>query len=160
MRVESSDTGPNRTRCRPLPAGAQNAYRRSVRTRPGPVRWFWYALGGGLPAEFRRWVLADTTRRTWALRHLARALVQLTPVLLIVLLAVPVPFGFRAAAAGGGVFLGLLFSAAYMVETTEHRAVKAGWPPGTAARVRAERAERESVERRARYRRDGAGSYD
>ncbi len=130
------------------------------RVRPNPVRWVWYALGGGLPRQYRDWVLADTTRRTWAVRHLARALVQLAPVLLICLLAVPVPFGFRAAAAGGGLFLGLLFSAAYMVETTEHRAVKAGWPPGTAARVRAERAEHDSTERHARYRRDGGGSYD
>ncbi len=132
----------------------------AVRTRPGPVRWVWYALGGGLPREHRDWVLADTTRRTWAVRHLVRALVQLSPVLLVCLLVVPVPFGFRAAAAGGGVFLGLLFSAAYMVETTEHRAVKAGWPPGTAARIRAERAELESIEKHARYRRDGSGSYD
>jgi hypothetical protein len=47
-----------------------------------------------------------------------------------------------------------------MTETNEHRAVKAGYPPGTAGRVREERAERERVERKARYRRDGAGSFD
>lgn len=132
----------------------------SVRTRPGPVRWVWYALGGGLPPRYRDWVLADTTGRTWAARHLTRALVQLAPVLLVCLLAVPVPFAFRAAAAGGGLVMGLLFSAAYMVETTEHRAVKAGWPPGTAARVREARTEHDTIERHARYRRDGAGSYD
>lgn len=125
------------------------------------LRWLWYAMGGGLPRAYSRWVLEDTTRRSWPVRHLARALVQMSPVLLVCLVAVPVvPFAFRAAAAGGGVFLGLLFSAAYMTETTEHRAVKAGWPPGTTARVRAERAARDEVERHARYRRDGAGSYD
>lgn len=130
------------------------------RRRPTPLQWLWYALGGGLPRSLSEWVLEDTTRRSWAVRHLARALVQLTPLLVVCLVVVPVPFAFRAAAAGGGVFMGLLFSAAYMVETTEHRAVKAGWPPGTAERVRAERAEREQLERGARYRQGGAGSFD
>ena len=36
--------------------------------RPGPVRWFWYALGGRLPARYRPWVLHDLTCRTWPLR--------------------------------------------------------------------------------------------
>ena len=49
---------------------------------------------------------------------------------------------------------------AYMFETTEHRVTKAGYPPGTAGRVRTERVERERLERRAPYRRDGAGSFD
>jgi hypothetical protein len=105
-------------------------------------------------------VLEDTTRRTWALRHLARALVQLAPVVALCLLLPPVDAGVRLTAAGGGLVMGLLFSAAYMTETTEHRAVKAGWPPGTTAERRAERAERERVERRARYRSGGAGSFD
>ena len=47
-----------------------------------------------------------------------------------------------------------------MTETTEHRAVKAGWPPGTTARRREDRAERERLERQARYRSGGAGSFD
>ena len=144
-----------------LPADAQRPTVETVsRRRPTPLQWLWYALGGGLPRTLSEWVLEDTTRRTWAVRHLTRALVQLTPLLVVCLVVVPVPFAFRAAAAGGGVFMGLLFSAAYMVETTEHRAVKAGWPPGTAERVRAERAEREQLERGARYRQGGAGSFD
>jgi hypothetical protein len=106
------------------------------------------------------WVLDDTTRRTWVLRHLARALVQLTPVVALCLLVPPVDFGVRLTAAGGGMVIGLLFSVAYMTETTEHRAVKAGWPPGTTAERREERAERERVERQARYRSGGAGSFD
>ena len=106
------------------------------------------------------WVLADTTRRGWPLRHLVRALVQLAPVLLLCLLVVPVPLAYRLTACGGGVLLGLMFSAAYMTETSEHRAVKAGWPPGTTRRVREERAEREAIERGARSRQDGAGSFD
>ena len=40
-----------------------------------------------------------------------------------------------------------------------HRTL-AGYPPGTAARVRAERSERQQLERRSPHRRDGAGSFD
>jgi hypothetical protein len=130
------------------------------RLRPGPLRWTWYALGGGLPRDLSPWVLDDTTRRSWVWRHLVRALVQLSPLLVICLLVVPVPLAYRVSAAAGGVVLGMLFSLAYMTETTEHRVTKAGYPPGTAGRVRAERVERERVERRSPYRRDGAGSFD
>ena len=126
---------------------------------PGPLQWVWYALGGGLPRELSPWVLADTTGRSWVLRHLTRAVVQMLPVVALCLF-VPVPLAYRLSAAGGGLLLGLMFSIAFMTETIEHRVSKAGYPPGTAARIRAERAERERVERRAPYRRDGAGSFD
>jgi hypothetical protein len=128
--------------------------------RPGPLQWVWYALGGGLPRELSPWVLADTTGRTWILRHLTRAVVQMLPVVALCLFAVPVPLAYRISAAAGGLLLGLMFSIAFMTETIEHRVRKAGYPPGTAARLRAERAERERVERRAPYRRNGAGSFD
>jgi hypothetical protein len=128
--------------------------------RPNPAQWLWYAYGGGLPRALSPWVLEDTTRRTWAIRHLVRALVQLAPVIALCLLLPPVDFGVRLTAAGGGLVIGLLFSAAYMTETTEHRAVKAGWPPGTTAERRNQRAERERLERQAPYRSGGAGSFD
>jgi hypothetical protein len=128
--------------------------------RPNPAQWLWYAYGGGLPRSLSPWVLEDTTCRTWVLRHLVRALVQLAPVVVLCLLVPPVDFEFRLSAAAGGLVIGLLFSAAYMTETTEHRAVKAGWAPGTTAERRDERAERERVERRARYRSGGSGSFD
>ncbi|WP_091929369.1 DUF5313 family protein [Blastococcus sp. DSM 46786] len=127
---------------------------------PGLLQWVWYAYGGGLPRELAPWVLADTTRSTWVWRHLTRALVQLLPFVVACLLLVPVPLAYRVSAAGGGLLLGLLFSLAYMVETTEHRVAKAGYEPGTAARLRAERVERARVERLSPYRRDGAGSFD
>ncbi|MGY2002002.1 DUF5313 family protein [Blastococcus sp. SYSU DS1024] len=130
------------------------------RQRPGPLQWVWYAYGGGLPRELAPWVLADTTRSTWVWRHLARAVVQLLPLVVACLLVVPVPLVYRVSAATGGLLLGLLFSLAYMVETIEHRVAKAGYEPGTAARLRAERAERARVERLSPYRRDGAGSFD
>ena len=128
--------------------------------RPNPAQWVWYAFGGGLPRSLSPCVLEDTTRRTRVLRHLARALVQLTPVVVLCLLVPPVDFGLRLTAAAGGLVIGLLFSVAYMTETTEHRAVKAGWPPGTTARRREDRAEREGLERQARYRSGGGGSFD
>jgi Family of unknown function (DUF5313) len=130
-----------------------------ARSRPNPVQWVWYALGGGLPRALSPWVLADTTCRTWIWRHLARAVVQMLPVVGLCL-AVPVPLAYRISAAAGGLLIGLMFSMAFMTETIEHRVAKAGYPAGTAARVRAERAERDRVERRSPYRRGGAGSFD
>ena len=128
--------------------------------RPNPLQWVWYAYGGGLPRRLAPWVLADTTRRTWVWRHLSRALVQLAPVVVVVLAVPFVEFVYRLTAAAGGIVIGLIYSVAYMVETTEHRARKAGYPPGTTASVREQRAERERIERRAHYRDGGAGSFD
>lgn len=128
--------------------------------RPNPAQWVWYAWGGGLPRHLSPWVLADTTGRTWILRHLLRAVVQVAPLMAVCLFVPPVPLGYRLSAAFGGLVIALIFSMAFMTETIEHRATKAGYPPGTAARVRAERAERERLERRSPYRQGGSGSFD
>src|ERR687890_1706149 len=148
-----------------FPATPGPAYRRGVRTRtdtrrPTPLQWVRYALGGRLPRELSAWVLADTTEPGWWRRHLTRAVVQLLPVLVLCVAVVPVPLVYRLSAAAGGLLMGLIFSTAFMVETTEHRVAKAGYPPGTAARLRAERSEREQLERRSPYRRDGPGRLD
>ena len=138
----------------------RSAYRSGVPARrPNPIQWIWYALGGGLPRELSPWVLADTTCRTWIVRHLTRAVVQMLPVV-VLCLVVPVPLAYRLSAAFGGMLIGLLFSMAFMTETIEHRVAKAGYPAGTAAQLRAERQERERVERRSPYRRGGSGSFD
>jgi hypothetical protein len=121
--------------------------------RPDPVRWVWYAFGGPLPRRYAAWVYRDTTTRTWALRHVARSMVQLAIPIAAVLIFVPGPFWIRGMAALAGVLLGLFFSLAYMPETVEHRIVRAGFPPGTATAVRHRAAEErvagESVRRRA-----------
>jgi hypothetical protein len=104
--------------------------------RPAPHRWLWYALGGGLPARHRGWVLHDTTTSTWWLRHVARSFVQMSIPIAAVMIALPAPVGLRLAAAGGGIFLALIYSLAYMNETTENRVVKAGYPAGTAQAMR------------------------
>lgn len=131
--------------------------------RPAPHRWLWYALGGGLPARHRGWVLFDTTTRTWGLRHVVRMLVQMAVPIALIMIFLPAPLGLRAAVVGGGIFLGLIYSLAYMPETTETRVMKAGYPPGTATAVRdraghqrdlkdSERRRAAAAKRAARYR--------
>ncbi|MDQ1732237.1 MAG: hypothetical protein QOK10_2396 [Pseudonocardiales bacterium] len=122
------------------------------RHRPGPVNWVRYAYGGGLNARHRGWVLYDTTCRTWAARHVARSLLQMSPVVLAILLLVPGPLWIRAMSSLGGLIMGLIFSLGYMVETTEHRLVKAGYPVGTAERVREQRSTTDRSEAVARRR--------
>jgi hypothetical protein len=128
--------------------------------RPDPIRWIWYALGGGLPARFSPWVLHDTTTRTWALRHVLRSFVQLAVPIGLVLVLMPGEFWIRGMAALGGVLLGLFYSIAYMPETTESRIVRAGYPAGTATATRERlgqaREAEESRRRRAAAERRGA----
>lgn len=107
-----------------------------TRRRPGPVRWVLYALGKGLPPEYREWVLHDVTARTWALRHMLRTTLQLLPFAVLLYLLIPGSAGIRAAAVVGGLLLGFFYSLAYMYETTENRAMKAGYPRGTAREIR------------------------
>lgn len=109
---------------------------RATLVRPAAHRWVWYALGGRLPERHRSWVLHDTTTGSWWLRHIARSLVQMALPIALVLTLLPAPWGLRAATAGGGVVLALIFSLAYMFETTENRVVKAGHPAGTAQAAR------------------------
>jgi hypothetical protein len=108
-------------------------------TRPGPIRWFWYALGGRLPSRYRDWVLYDLTSRTWPLRHLARLLAQLAPVAALLIAFVPGPLWVRVMGAVGGSVVGLIYSFAFLYEATERRATKAGYPPGTLKVAREDR---------------------
>ncbi|MCU1628298.1 MAG: hypothetical protein QOC68_4509 [Solirubrobacteraceae bacterium] len=106
--------------------------------RPGPLRWLWYAAGGALPSAYREWVRYDVTCRTWPLRHLLRLLAQLVPVAVVLLVLIPGPMWVRVMAVASGSLVGLAYSFVFLYEATEHRACKAGYPHGTAARVRAE----------------------
>ncbi|MGY2126941.1 DUF5313 family protein [Blastococcus sp. SYSU DS0617] len=108
----------------------------AARRRPGPLWWFWYALGGGLPERFSAWVLHDTTTRSWVVRHMARAFVQMMVPIGLVLLLLPGEFWIRGMAALGGLLLGMFYSVAYMPEAAEHRVKQAGYPVGTATAVR------------------------
>jgi hypothetical protein len=97
-------------------------------------------VGARLPEDLADWVLHDTTCRTWALRQVARSLLAISPLIVVLLVLVPVPFWIRLLSAVGGLLMSLLYSLAYLVETTEHRLVKAGYPAGTGAAVRQGRA--------------------
>lgn len=119
--------------------------------RPDPARWLWYAFGGRLPRRFSPWVLHDLTCRTWAMRHGLRALLQVSPVVVVLLLVIPGPLVVRLAAVTAGVLLGLLYSFAYMYEIAEHRVAKAGYPVGTAQQVRDEAHADERAEQARRY---------
>jgi hypothetical protein len=106
--------------------------------RPDPVRWLWYAFGGRLPARYRTWVLHDLTCRTWAVRHIVRALIQVSPVAVALFALIPGSPGVRLAGVVAGLLLGLLYSCAYMYEIAEHRVAQAGYRAGTAHAVREE----------------------
>jgi len=118
--------------------------------RPGALRWLWYAMGGGLPERHSAWVLQDTTSDNWGARHMLRALVQMLVPVALVLAFVPGPFWIRGMTALGGLLLGLIFSIAYMSETTENRVKKAGYPAGTAQAIRNEAQRSRSAERTAK----------
>lgn len=107
--------------------------------RPGPLRWLWYALGGGLPPRYRDWVLHDVTVRSWPFRQMARSLVQILPFAVVLLLVVPGELWVRGAAVLGGTLVGMVYAASFVQQTTEQRAMKAGWPAGYAQAVRDER---------------------
>jgi hypothetical protein len=119
--------------------------------RPGPLRWFWYALGGGLPARFRAWVLHDTTCRSWQLRHFARAFAQMSLVALPVLLLVPGPLWVRLLSILLGWLVALQYALFTMEESVEHRVRKAGFPPGAAKAARDELHAEERAAATARY---------
>lgn len=118
--------------------------------RPDPARWVWYAFGGGLGPRYRKWVLHDVTTRTWWVRHVARTFVQLTPVAVLLLIVLG-PGWITWGALLAGLLLALIYSAAYIDETAEHRLVKHGYPSGTGRQLRADRDPAKNAERIRRY---------
>ncbi|GAA5174591.1 hypothetical protein GCM10023321_78750 [Pseudonocardia eucalypti] len=109
---------------------------------PGAARWLWYSVSGRLPDRYRDWVLYDLTCPTWPLRHLARLLVPLVPVMAVLLLVLPGPLWLRAMAAGLGAVIGLLYSFVFLHDSADRRAARFGYPPGTLQAVRGQRRER------------------
>lgn len=107
------------------------------RERPGPVRWVRYAVGGQLPARYQSWVFHDLTSRTWVLRHTARSLVLILPLMLVWLL-LPGPLWVRFLLVLMAGLVGFFYSFAYIEESCEHRLSKHGYPHGMGKRVRRE----------------------
>src|SRR3954466_7571579 len=102
--------------------------------RPNPLQWLRYAVTGALPHRFDQWVFNDVTGRTWLLRHTARFLLYLLPLMLVVLLALPAPLPIRLGCVVVGIGGAVVFSFGYTVEGAERRIEKAGYPYGTAER--------------------------
>jgi hypothetical protein len=121
---------------------AQHDPRLQVRKRPNPAEWLWYVFGGGLSPQLSQWVLRDTTRPNWWLRHIVRVLVQLAPFIAAIVIFLPGPLDVRAYTAALGLGTGLICALSMMWGTTEHRLIKAGFAPDEAERIRQERSER------------------
>ncbi|MDT4918548.1 MAG: hypothetical protein QOH89_3248 [Pseudonocardiales bacterium] len=109
-------------------------------TRPGPLWWLWYAIGGSLPARYSSWVLHDTTTSTWIVRHIVRSLLLLAVPVLLVIVWLPASTGVKLLIALTAGACGLMFQLVHTIETTERRAIRAGYPPGTAEVTRHQRA--------------------
>ena len=113
--------------------------RLTIRTRPNPWEWLRYSLGGGLSPQLSQWVLKDTTGRTWWARHLLRAILQMSPLIIAIMVFLPGPVDLRIYTSVLGLFTGLFWAVFAMWGTTEHRLIKAGFAPGEGETVRQER---------------------
>jgi Family of unknown function (DUF5313) len=112
-------------------------------------------MGGRLPLRYSQWVLHDVTTRWWRLRALFRSLVQILPVAALIYVLLPTEPWVRLMACAGGVFVGMIYALAYLDESSESRALKAGFLRGTAQQVRDERiAGRRGSRFAEQYRRD------
>lgn len=123
----------------------------TTQRRPGPVRWLSYAFGRKLPPQYRDWVLHNLTDDGWQLRQMLHSVVQLVPFVVLLVLLVPGELWVRLAGAGGGAVVGLIYAVAFLEQTTEHRALKAGFPRGTLTAVREANHAEERAAARARY---------
>jgi hypothetical protein len=79
-----------------------------ARQRPNPPLWLYYQYGGRLPARYRDWVPHDSTCRTWFLRVVLRALIQVAPVMAALVLILRGVFGGPWLLVLGSILLGLL----------------------------------------------------
>ena len=96
-------------------------------SRPGLLRWLYYAYGGGLGPKYAQWVLHDLTCRTWLLRHALRTVAQSGPSLAFLLL--PGPLSLRIWLPVMVVCGALLISLPWAEELREHRLYKHGFLP-------------------------------
>lgn len=119
-------------------------------SRPNPIQWLWYALGGRLPESLHGWVLRDVTARTWVWRHVARMSVLVAP-LAVACLLVPGPLGLRLSMALLLVIVGAYFSLSYVEESCDMRAARHGHPRGAAKAIRDARKGDSEAAIRARY---------
>jgi hypothetical protein len=103
------------------------------RHRPGPLRWIWYAVGGSLGPRYRHWVLHDLTCRSRWTRQIVRAVVQVVPLAVLLLLTMGTGWVSWIGVICG-LALALIYSVVYFDQSADYRLVKLGFPPGTAAK--------------------------
>jgi Family of unknown function (DUF5313) len=107
--------------------------------RPNVLQWLRYVYVGSVPRKNSAWVLYDATCPTWVLRHAARYLVLITP-LLVGVMFLPTTLGIRLGAcfsAGASILIGYL---CFTTESLERRIEKAGYTWGLAGQMRERRA--------------------
>jgi len=105
-----------------------------------------------LPSEFKPWVLRDTTGPTWVIRQFVRALVQLAIPIALFWGFVHAPWGIKLWVIGAAGLPAILFQMGYSVPATEHRLLKAGYPPNTGEKTRAQRVVTSQIESNRRRR--------
>ncbi|MFC4004709.1 DUF5313 family protein [Prauserella oleivorans] len=119
-------------------------------TRPNPIQWLWYSVGGRLPERLAPWVLRDATSRAWRWRLAARSSVVVLP-LAAVWLLLPGPIGLRLALSLMALLVGYFYSQAYGDESVELRVAKHGYEYGVARAMRRAAEDEADAEARARY---------
>ena len=120
------------------------------RRRPGPPRWIWYAVGGSLGPRYREWVLYDLTCRSRWTRQIVRAVVQVVPLAVLLLLTLGTGWVTWVGVICGLV-MALIYSVAYFDQSVDYRLVKHGFPSGTARAVLSEREKAAHPDRMRRY---------
>ena len=111
-----------------------------ARPRPNPLLWLRYQYGGRLPARYRDWVLHDGTGRTWFLRVVLRALVQLAPIVGVLVFVLRGLLGGPWLLVLGSILLGVLVYLRIALtmgsQAVDARLARHGFPPGYATAVR------------------------
>jgi hypothetical protein len=108
--------------------------------RPNPVQWLRYTFAGSVPARNHAWVLYDATVRTWVLRHIARYLVLVTPLVVPVMIFLPAPLWLRLLSTLAALLPMMMFYLGYTTDSIERRVEKAGYPGRLATQMREQRA--------------------
>jgi uncharacterized protein DUF5313 len=117
-----------------------------ARKRPNPLLWLYYQYGGRLPAKYREWVLHDGTCRTWFLRVVLRAFVQMAPIMAVLVVILRGVFGGPWPLVLGSILLGVLvylrFALTVSFDSVDSRLFRHGYPArhGTTLRHQAAKA--------------------
>jgi hypothetical protein len=116
------------------------------------LQWLRYAYIGSVPGKNHAWVLYDATARTWVLRHIARYLALVTPIVVAVLIFLPAPLWLRLLSCLAALLPMMVFYLGYTTDSIESRVEKAGYPGSLATRMREQRSTDAQRAVAARYR--------